>query len=234
MGGVNRRQEDCPHKTCLASESRIICGIASKIAGVSAASNLSACRFCTAHESHWQINEVTVSMAIGAVKHDPAVVSAIMDGYGYLIRKVSDVGNAKRLQRIQSGSGVGSFLWRMLSSLGVSHKPNCSCLSLAEEMNRLGPDGCRRECDRLAAEMKRNAGNYGWGDVLRAVANAMKAAIHDRQSWVWRLSAGDLYGSLIDEAVRQSEAAATTTPVSQTPLSPLPSGSRYPRLQSHP
>jgi hypothetical protein len=53
--------------------------------------------------------------------------------------------------------------------------------------------------------MRRNAQQYGWSDVGRAVLRVLAAAVSDRQSWVWRLKLRDVYGSLLDEAIRRAE-----------------------------
>jgi hypothetical protein len=113
---------------------------------------------------------------------------------------------AARLAAIESGDGVGSHLWRLLASLGIKHTATCSCLGLAEEMNALGPAGCRRERARLAQQMRANAKAYGWGTVATAAARALASGL------AWRLDLADVYGSLLDEAIRLAEADFVARP----------------------
>ena len=104
--------------------------------------------------------------------------------------------------------GVGDHMKDLTAALKLSPKQGCGCQSLANEMNRLGPDGCRRERTRLVGKLETNAQRYSWGDVATAVANAAKnaavAAVHLERVWI--PNPLDPYGSMLDEAIRRTEA----------------------------
>lgn len=96
--------------------------------------------------------------------------------------------------------GVGDHMIDVTAELKLAMKHGCSCKSLAAKMNRLGPEGCRRERASLVNELKKNAREYTWGDVAKAAAMALKTGL------VWRINPLDPYGSMLDEAIRRTEA----------------------------
>ena len=95
--------------------------------------------------------------------------------------------------------GVGDHLKDVTAELGLTMKQGCNCASLAAEMNRRGPDGCRAKREKLVAELENNAKKYSWGDVARAAVNAVKTGL------AWKINPLDPYGSLLDEAIRRAE-----------------------------
>lgn len=180
-----------------------------------------ACEFCTNKaDPPRSLNEVIVSLMIAAARTSPAVYQQIMRDHGHRLQKAGPVTSSGRLQAIEQGSGPGSELWRLLSELGIRHKPTCSCLSLAERMNAWGPDGCRSARAEIVAGMKANAREYGWLDVARAAFNAVTS-----NGIAWRLDLGDIYGSLVDEAIKRSETIAASPPIDV--VLPLGPGSRH-------
>jgi len=104
--------------------------------------------------------------------------------------------------------GVGWHLAQIIESLGMTPRGGCGCKALAREMDRLGPDKCRRNRSLFVEKLETNAKRYNWGDVATAVANAAKnaavAAVHLER--VWLPNPLDPYGSLLDEAIRRAEA----------------------------
>ena len=104
-------------------------------------------------------------------------------------------------KEIEQGSGVGSQLWRMLSSLGIEHKPECSCLLLAEVMNDLGPRGCRKNRVKLLGLMRKNQERFGWATYLRVGVKALSL------SWVYTLNPLDPLPGLLDRAIKLARIA---------------------------
>jgi hypothetical protein len=165
----------------------------------------SACDFCTHRAKPPQaLNEVIVSLAIAETRQDRGVTRRIMQDHGHLLRHSPVQQSSERLQAIEQGSGPGSELWRLLSELGIRHKPTCSCLGLAERMNAWGADGCRLARAEIVVGMRLNAKEYGWLDVARAAAASVTRGI------AWQLDLTDIYGSLVDEAIRRSGPQAPT------------------------
>ena len=103
------------------------------------------------------------------------------------------------IKRSPRAKGVGDHQKDAIAELGIHPKHGCGCDSLASEMNRLGPDGCRRDRARLVEKLKLNAQQYSWGDVARAAVNAVKTGL------AWKINPLDPYGSLLDEAIRRAE-----------------------------
>ena len=94
--------------------------------------------------------------------------------------------------------GVGDHMKDLTAELKIKPKKGCGCNALANEMNRLGPDGCRRDRARLVEKLKTNAKRYTWGDVATAAVNAVKTGL------AWHINLLDPYGSLLDEAIRRA------------------------------
>lgn len=191
-----------------------LCKIATELAARPAATNPSACQFCSGLPDANQVNQVTVSMALGAVAGDRDAARRIQAEYGHLIAHGAadaDETRAGRLTAIAAGTGPGSQLWRLLESLGVRHTATCVCLSLAERMNAWGPAGCRLARLEIVDQMRTNAKDYGWGTVAKAAAAAVLTGL------AWKLDLADLYGSLLDEAIRRAEAANHALPIVSPP-----------------
>lgn len=103
------------------------------------------------------------------------------------------------IKRTPRTKNVGDYMKDLTGELGIQPKHGCGCDSLANEMNRLGPDGCRRDRARLVGKLQTNAKRYSWGDVARAAMSAVKTGL------VWQIDLMDPYGSLLDEAIRRAE-----------------------------
>ena len=112
-----------------------------------------------------------------------------------------------RLTAIRSGTGVGSQVWNLLAEFGVQHDPRCDCLTWAEMMNDWGPAGCRTARAEIIEHLKQEAKRLGW---LKTIKTAIKAALSsETYRWIDLL---DVYGSLVDEAIRRAESAQNATP----------------------
>lgn len=182
-----------------------------------------ACEYCTARAQPPRgVNKVTCDLGMAALRQlgrhaDAEAIRAVNPG---IYPPPPD--QSERLAAVESGTGVGSHLWRLLSSLAIRHNPRCDCLGLAEQMNRLGPAGCRRERPRLVAAMRQNAQSYGWTTVATAAAtavgNAVTAVLDGRRPWL--PDPLDPYGSCLDEAVRRAESDVSNL---QSPISNLKS-----------
>jgi len=72
------------------------------------------------------------------------------------------------------GSNVGSQMWKILSRLGVHHRPDCHCLVLASIMNDLGPAKCREQHKNLLRLLNKNRKKYSWGTHLIVLINLVR------------------------------------------------------------
>lgn len=97
-------------------------------------------------------------------------------------------------------NGVGFMLHAMLVKLGVKPKAECQCLRLAREMDQLGPDGCRREFDRLKAAISENYDALSWGEKQLAKVRASFTSLP------WQLDDwSDPVGSMLRLAIERAE-----------------------------
>lgn len=211
----------CPHLT----GSRV-CLVAAEIAARDATANPSACLACDSLDAPRQPNNVTVSLALAATIDDRDAAKAILRTHGHFVGARAD--QAKRLAAVMTGAGVGSQLWRLLESVGIQHAADCDCLAWAERMNAWGPAGCRQQRVAIAAHMRDSARSYGWGDLAQAAAKAVTTGL------VLRLNPLDIYGSLLDEAIRLAEAAAIVAAAEPPPIDillPIGPGSRCGNLE---
>jgi hypothetical protein len=55
------------------------------------------------------------------------------------------------------GEGPGTELKKLLALVGINARPNCSCDAMAAQMNRLGPDWCLANEDKILAVMEQEA-----------------------------------------------------------------------------
>ena len=184
------------------------CSVISMIAGKNVKPHPSTCTRCGGTDKP---NKSTVCGAMNA--HDNKHIKhAIKDKYIHFFdteemrvaqAKLYEQLNIKprpdRLAEVQNGNGVGSHMWRLLSELGIEHNNGCKCLALAIKMNEWGPDGCRSHKKEIVSDMRENAKSYGWSSVTKAAVNAFKNGV------AWRLNLADIYGSLLDEAIRRTE-----------------------------
>lgn len=95
--------------------------------------------------------------------------------------------------------GPGTELKLMNAELGIKPAENCSCNRLAAEMDWLGVQGCRDNRQRIVEGLKENSTKYKWTDFL--MAGLLSATC----SFVSKLNPLDIYGSMVDEAIRRAE-----------------------------
>ena len=92
-------------------------------------------------------------------------------------------------------AGVGRHIRRRLSRLGYSVDPvgGCHCWQLAQEMDRLGPDGCEAELDRLTVEMLDSIKRWRAhrGGVLGAVTRPPPCVVRSFITWAIQQSRRD-------------------------------------------
>ncbi len=158
-----------------------------------------ACDFCSNKADPQRgVNEVTVSLALGAVRSDPQRTAAIQAQYGHLIRRQPPQDNYGRLDRVRNAHGPGSQLWRLLEQLGIEHRADCQCLSRAEQMNAWGPEGCREHRDEIIGWMREGQDRFGWRDKLTAATRAVTTGL------AFRLNPLDPFPGIIDEAIRRT------------------------------
>lgn len=179
-----------------------VCSIAQRLAADAGGSlaprpHPDACAFCTDRATPPRgVNKVTVSLA--AQLRGPPLLR-LLAAHGRHLTGWTE--SQEQLQAVMHGDGVGSQLWRLLESLGIKHTAACKCLELAEQMNAWGPAGCRLARAEIVERMRANAKHYGWGAVATAAARAVTTGL------AWRLDLADVYGSLVDEAIRLAELA---------------------------
>ena len=106
---------------------------------------------------------------------------------------------SRRLKSSTGRKGVGDHLEDITSELKIRMRQGCKCKSLSAEMNRLGPNGCRKNRTRLVSGMKKNAQQYTLVDIMTAAIMAIKTGL------AWKIDLLDPYGSLLDEAIRRTE-----------------------------
>lgn len=99
-------------------------------------------------------------------------------------------------------AGPGTELKHLLKELGIDIVTNCSCNSRAQEMNKWGVQGCRDRREEIVQWLKEEQDRRRWlsivGPGIRAVAKGL---------WINPL---DHLGSLVDEAIRRAEVAASS------------------------
>ena len=107
----------------------------------------------------------------------------------------------KPIQRPKkANSGPGTELEMILKTLGVQAKIGCSCASIKNKMNQWGVSGCQDPVNLawIVAQMEANAAKYSW---LEKVQVAMSAAASPLAFVIDPL---DIYGSLVNEAIRRA------------------------------
>jgi len=175
------------------------CDLATGLAGKVSPATSDACNFCSGLPDSRSINQVTLSLAIVAADQNRS--RRLQADYRYLVPVLPSAKPSAQLTAITAGTGPGSQLWRLLESLGIRHTATCPCLQMAERMNAWGPAGCRLARAEIVDQMRTNAKQYGWGTVAKAAAAAIRIGL------AWRLDLADVYGSLLDEAIRRAEAS---------------------------
>lgn len=97
--------------------------------------------------------------------------------------------------------GPGTELKKIIEQLGVSEFRDCGCLAMVRKMNKWGIDGCREHRQEIIDKLKANAKEYGWWCTVTAGCRAVKTGM------ALELDPRDRFGSLVDLAIRRSEAA---------------------------
>jgi hypothetical protein len=98
------------------------------------------------------------------------------------------------------GEGPGTEMQAMLKEIGVEAKPNCGCKAMAQRMDMLGPDGCRKEREQIVKSISENAEKWSWYERVQIAAKMAVSGV------AWKLSPLDPYGSLFDVALARAEA----------------------------
>lgn len=110
----------------------------------------------------------------------------VRNHYGQLQRKSASAPESP------AAKGVGDYFAEMLRDRhGAEAYGGCDCNALKVKMNTLGPDGCERECDRLARQVTKNLNASGrWQKILpewvkdtyfrRLIAQAVEAVRGDQ------------------------------------------------------
>lgn len=101
-------------------------------------------------------------------------------------------------------SGPGTELKALLASFGVTEATGCGCSDRAVEMDRHGPAWCRANRATIAGWLRESAAKRTWAERLAAGARAVASGFVPHPL--------DVYGSLVDEAVRRHEARAAGGP----------------------
>lgn len=97
------------------------------------------------------------------------------------------------------GHGPGSELSAMFLSLGV---PRCTgCKISAQKMNSWGTQGCREHKEEIVVRLRERLREHGAAVRIRAAWRALCTGLAIRLNWL------DPLPSLVDEAIRRSEAS---------------------------
>lgn len=155
------------------------------------------CQFCSRVRPPLSINQVTIHLATRLfAPGDKADLARLAALEAQVLEQ-----RHSRLRSVLDGQGVGSQLWRLLEALGIQHTESCPCLEWAERLNLWGIEGCRLARREISEHLRRSAREYGWAQLANAARLALATPL------AWRLDLTDLYGSVLDEAIRRAEAA---------------------------
>ena len=125
--------------------------------------------------------------------------------------------NEELLNEVLASDGPGSQLWRLFERLGIQHRPDCSCLLLADIMNELGPQGCKDNRDKL---LKLAQDNQGEPRHAAQGRNGHGQAACQQVGCVHRPAAAG------GEAGRKADAAGLAPGNTDQPVPPLQRGKR--------
>lgn len=90
---------------------------------------------------------------------------------------------------VPPGYGPGSELKKLLSSIGINSKPNCSCNAFAAKMDRWGVDGCYIRSENIVSKIRQNAKDWGWGsikDMLKPAHNSDQLTVKEKLTAAWK------------------------------------------------
>jgi hypothetical protein len=99
--------------------------------------------------------------------------------------------------------GPGTELKAIFAELGIYPRRACDCNRRAEEMDRLGVEGCRAGREEILGWLRHQQAARSWADKIAHAFTAGTALVRGRTSW---LRLDDVAGSLLDEALRRAEA----------------------------
>ncbi len=94
---------------------------------------------------------------------------------------------------------TGSILHKLLNDHGLTELPGCSCKSIINWMNRIGPQGCREQKEIIVKKLNESRELVSWSTMIRAGVAAVKSGL------AFKLNPLDPIGSLVDEAIRLAE-----------------------------
>lgn len=124
------------------------CGVASQVAGRDVTTTPGHCDFCTLQAKPPRaVNQVTVSLAIHAVRDDKPLMQSLIREHSQLLR----------IER----QGPGTELKKLLAWFAVE-SDSCQCESHATQMDAWGPDGCRERMDTIVGWLLEEAERRGW------------------------------------------------------------------------
>jgi hypothetical protein len=96
--------------------------------------------------------------------------------------------------------GPGFELHQIFGSLGVEMQAGCSCRKRIKQMNAWGAAGCREHFQEIVDGLKKDQDKYSWGTKFRAAMGTVKTGL------VFRINPLDPLPSLVEEAIRRTEA----------------------------
>lgn len=148
--------------------SEIGCAVAGALIGTGPVACLpSSCVACLRSRAPMRLNETTLALAKTSAKTQAEQGAAILAEEKLKVIIRQDVASpfAKTASDATSacanGKGPGSELWRILESVGITHRqPNdfdptsCGCAAYCLEMNAWGPDGCRKRINGIVEHLK--------------------------------------------------------------------------------
>lgn len=170
-----------------------VCAIAKAMApGETCKPSEDECRLCSMTKPSRTFNQLTFALA--ATELEEEEFAHFYKSYGHLLM----VREETALQRILTGNGPGSQLWKIFKSLGVETAPDCNCLLMAEVMNSLGVKGCIEAKDRLVYILKKNQKRYGLTQYLKSGALAL------REGLAFKIDPIDPLPGLLNEALRRA------------------------------
>lgn len=97
------------------------------------------------------------------------------------------------------GFGPGTELKMILSSLGINPGSSCDCNGKAEQMDRWGVEGCRKNKDMIVQWMKDGQSRWGWRDKVSAATKAITSGL------AFKFNPLDPFPGIIEHAIHRAE-----------------------------
>lgn len=118
--------------------------------------------------------------------------------------------NSKTITKyVVKPGGPGTELKAMLLEIGAKTTHGCGCNDLALTMDRLGVEGCRKEREHIVEKLRGNAAVLNLVEFGRLAVSSLTA------TWITSIHPFDRYGSLVDEAIRRTEAKQNQAQIDQ-------------------